>query len=290
MKKELVFKILTICLIGLFTIIGTITTMIIRHTSKPNKEIGIFLESNNSILRNVLKPDITQEYYGIQAKIPKTTIRINSLGFRGKETTLEKPDEVKRILVLGDSFTFGMGVEENETFPHHLETLLGKTGQDWEVLNFGVPGYNTIQEAELFKVKGLAYSPDIVILYVLDNDNIYMLDLSPEEEQRMQNNEKNLRDKSLVEQEFLLISEPILELKEMSQEHRFELLIIDHTGIFRNYMEKFCIEEDIPRIVFDFSKDNKTMILSKKDPHPSKKTNRILGELVFERLKIEGLV
>ena len=53
---------------------------------------------------------------------------------------------------------------------------------NYEVLNFGVPGYNTSQQVADFAVNGLAYDPDVVLLVVVDNDfNISNFEDAPEE-------------------------------------------------------------------------------------------------------------
>jgi lysophospholipase L1-like esterase len=88
-----------------------------------------------------------------------TQIRINSEGFRGKEVRLPKPKGGKRILFLGDSNTFGYGVNEDARFSNLLENRL--TGYD--TVNLGVFGYGTDQEAILFEREGLRFAPDLVV-------------------------------------------------------------------------------------------------------------------------------
>ena len=66
---------------------------------------------------------------GAQARIqfrenPLTTVRINSLGYRGPEPRAPSPDE---ILIVGDSQVFGLGVEEDETFSSRLANLVDLT-------------------------------------------------------------------------------------------------------------------------------------------------------------------
>lgn len=92
--------------------------------------------------------------------IPATTVRINGQGIRSGPISVEKKPGVRRILMLGDSNTFGYGVEEEERFSDLLEERLP---QYHEVLNLGVFGYGTDQEALLFEQEGLLYSPDIVV-------------------------------------------------------------------------------------------------------------------------------
>jgi len=136
-------------------------------------EVIYQIKSNNSILIYELKPNWEQKFYGYEIRLPNiTTIKINSDGFRDREFSIEKPNNTFRIICLGDSFTFGQGVELNESYPKVLERKLNSlnNGVKYEVLNFGVPGYNTWQEVEMLDVKGLKYSPDMVIFGYVHND------------------------------------------------------------------------------------------------------------------------
>jgi lysophospholipase L1-like esterase len=73
--------------------------------------------------------------------------------------------------VLGDSITQGFGVEADEdVFTAVLEAKLRAEGVNAEVLNFGVSGYNTEQEVETLREKGLQFDPDLVVLAFCAND------------------------------------------------------------------------------------------------------------------------
>src|SRR3989338_1736188 len=102
--------------------------------------------------------------------IASNSVQLNKEGLRGKDAAVEKPPGRRRILILGDSFTFNFALKDEETYPFLLEQTLNKGETNWEVLNFGVDGFNTRMELELFKEKGLKYRPDIVILQVHPND------------------------------------------------------------------------------------------------------------------------
>jgi len=93
-------------------------------------------------------------------------IKINSLGFRDDEVAPEKDANTKRILVLGDSFTFGMSVSQPEIFTEKLEKMLNekKDGTKYDVINGGAIGYTTDNEYLLMNEKGLSLNPDIVVL------------------------------------------------------------------------------------------------------------------------------
>jgi hypothetical protein len=98
-------------------------------------------------------------------------IRINSLGLRGPDVALEKPDGVVRVLVFGDSFVFGVGVDEEHLFTTQLSHLLNASGTgSYEVVNMGVSGYSTDQEYLLLEERGLRLHPDVVLLVACDND------------------------------------------------------------------------------------------------------------------------
>ena len=128
-------------------------------------------DSDNSILFYQLRPGFSGLYDGYTVRLPVTNITINSDGFRDKEYPIEKPDKTFRIITLGDSFMFGLGVELEDSYPKQLEAMLNKNSPiKYEVLNFGVPGYNTKQEVEMLNEKGLKYSHDAVIIGYLGND------------------------------------------------------------------------------------------------------------------------
>ena len=86
----------------------------------------------------------------------------NSLGFRDVEHAAEKPEGVFRILVLGDSFTYGAGVAFEETYPRRLEAMLnGRRGPHpkVEVINAGVYRYFPEAERLLLEHYGRDFSP-----------------------------------------------------------------------------------------------------------------------------------
>ncbi|MFQ5913809.1 MAG: hypothetical protein ACE5JS_11555 [Nitrospinota bacterium] len=100
----------------------------------------------------------------------RATVRVNREGFRGKEIQARKPAGRFRIFFLGDSFTFGLGVSDGETFAARLETLLNAqagTGRRFEVINGGVPGYNLAHYYLVLKHRVFRYDPDLILLGLL---------------------------------------------------------------------------------------------------------------------------
>jgi lysophospholipase L1-like esterase len=100
--------------------------------------------------------------------------RINALGLRGRNFPVGKPANTSRILFVGDSFTFGEGVQDDETFASILQERLRSEAADGErtyhVINAGVPGYNTKDEVLNLRAKWLDLEPDTVVLVFYLND------------------------------------------------------------------------------------------------------------------------
>ena len=101
-----------------------------------------------------------------QTRLWDITYKINSLGLRDREYSIQKPDGVYRILIIGDSFTEGWGIEQDRTYSDQLEKLLIDRFpvRKIEVINAGVASYSPILEYLYLKERGLALEPDLVIL------------------------------------------------------------------------------------------------------------------------------
>ena len=99
----------------------------------------------------------------------KKNVQLNSWGFRDLEFELAKPEGVYRIAVIGDSFTFGQGIEEKDRVSNLLGSYLDSKGR-YQVLNFGKPGAETIHELSLLRDLVLKTEPDFVILQWYIND------------------------------------------------------------------------------------------------------------------------
>ena len=106
------------------------------------------------------------------AELDKTDPRVNSIGIRDREFSLEKPEGVFRIVAIGDSVTFGLGVPSDKSFPKIIEQQLLSKGMNVEVLNFGISAYDTIAELELYKKSASNFNPDLVILTYILNDTM----------------------------------------------------------------------------------------------------------------------
>lgn len=112
--------------------------------------------------------------YGLnpQAKISEGGY-VNSCGFKDDEFTFAKEKNLIRIAMLGDSITEGAYIAQGETFSDFLEKSLNKKNTSdtkYEVMNFGVGGYNLSAETELFITQVIKYKPDIAVFNLFFND------------------------------------------------------------------------------------------------------------------------
>lgn len=110
------------------------------------------------------RPNYSEKIYSFD-NFKLARVHINSQGLR-QDYDLG-PKVKKRILVVGDSFTFGVGLNQDETFPVMLNNLLG---DEWEVVNAGIWGIGTVQSILLVHKYEQIVDPDIVIYLFYPND------------------------------------------------------------------------------------------------------------------------
>ncbi len=138
-----------------------------------------YFERNGGKYRSVWKPADAESHYHIWS--PNNDLqseriefnykkRTNSLGFVTDEYPLSKDSNEFRIIVLGDSFTEGIGAPLDSVFPKQLETLLGQDIPGLRVLNAGVSGSDPIFNYRILKDKLFKYEPDVLIFMLNDSD------------------------------------------------------------------------------------------------------------------------
>ncbi|MBK7586217.1 MAG: SGNH/GDSL hydrolase family protein [Myxococcales bacterium] len=98
-------------------------------------------------------------------------IAINSLGFRNDEYTVQKPAGVTRVVLLGDSFVYGLGVRHEETFYERLETKLNAAGsRKYEVWNVAAVSWASYVQLRIVEQQLPGFSPDLLVLFFDDSD------------------------------------------------------------------------------------------------------------------------
>lgn len=94
------------------------------------------------------------------------TLKTNNFGLRNNYD-IELESSKKRVLAIGDSFTFGPYLSNKETYTYYLEE---KYNHEVEILNAGLPGSTVTHQANYIYNKGIKLNPDLIILQVLSND------------------------------------------------------------------------------------------------------------------------
>lgn len=137
-----------------------------RWVGRCMKKAGIYYKYGIDIYHPSRGWALRPNLYNLNYRKDKV-INSNSKGVRGNiEYSYDKMQDKTRILILGDSFTFGEECSDNETYPDFLRALMPAL----EVINFGVHGYGHDQMLIYLKEEGLKYTPDIVMVGFISYD------------------------------------------------------------------------------------------------------------------------
>lgn len=145
------------------TLIAIAGEAALRFIAPKSDSVKLGVQLDRSARMYGLKPNRRSLQTGV-------VVQTNSLGFRENEYPLSRQPGVRRIVVLGDSFTFGVGVNFDETFSKRLERRLNESGAPHEVINFGISGYNSSLELATYREAAARFKPDLVILGYVLND------------------------------------------------------------------------------------------------------------------------
>jgi lysophospholipase L1-like esterase len=99
-----------------------------------------------------------------------TEVTINSFGMRGPEPSPPERMDIQRVVAVGDSFTFGMGVEAEEAWPALLQERLDQPGRPVEALNLGVCGYTIEDYLAVLERKTPVWGPRVAVVGYYFND------------------------------------------------------------------------------------------------------------------------
>lgn len=102
-----------------------------------------------------------------EVQIGKIRYKYNKAGFRDIDHAVEKPPNIKRVLIVGDSATDAGAAEWDNMFSAQIQ---GGLGRSYEVIMLAMGGLNTPQEVHLLGKEGLVYKPDLVVLNFVLND------------------------------------------------------------------------------------------------------------------------
>jgi len=166
MRLRSVFLNVAALLIGLLLALALLEGGLRLFGKVPPGGVAIASEKNFARVPGIYDPG-QDELDRRVAELP-FRVRINSLGYRGPEFPLAKPEGEIRVLMAGDSFTFGDFVEDEQTLPAQVQSML-QCRAPVLVVNAGMGGSSLPTQRHLIE-RGLALSPDLVILTFYEND------------------------------------------------------------------------------------------------------------------------
>jgi len=262
--------------------------------------VAVIESSPSDDIIYTLRPHLNDNFTGVNVKT-------NSLGMRSPERPTEKAPNVYRIALMGDSFAFGWGVEQDKGFAQVMEDSLNslcKGINRFEVLNFGIPGYATFQEVALFQERALQFKPDAVLFFFVENDFDFPFFIKDKS-----NSNALMRSLSLgalegsesqkVRRELLRGRDPVssfIKLDEVArQEGVVAFLAVNPRKNWRAILKKLSPLRDktsirfiefgdkFERIVADNRYTDSDMNLP-NDPHPTALRHRIYGELLAQEI------
>ncbi|MBC5793481.1 MAG: SGNH/GDSL hydrolase family protein [Nanohaloarchaea archaeon] len=224
---------------------------------------------------------------GVGTEIPTYNVRINSEGIRDETGSLNS-SKSRRIMFLGDSLTFGWGVNESDRFTDVAEIELEKSlGKNVSAANMGVPAYGLKETLQLFRRKASKFDPQTVVL------NTHLEDvISYRKYDRVQ--ETTSRTPYDIKKNFLQDFEfsgskaqNILNtFHNISRERGFNLVMFqvrpEGRDIFRDWaVSKNVTYIEIPETLRDVSPG---FWISRNDSHYNEKAHELLGEKLGKKL------
>lgn len=189
-----------------------------------------------------LKPDQTVTSKFFQGH----SYRINSAGLRGNDITIEKTK--LRIIALGNSCTFGWGIDSDLIYTSRLEQILDR---NYEIINAGVPGYSSFQGKVYFESESEKLKPDYVLILFGWNDHWAAANGIADTDQRLPS-------------EFIINIQNILSRFQLYRAIKKALL----SSIESDINSLFDREEPIYRVsVADFEKNIKSICRAARNNH-----------------------
>ena len=314
--KLILILIMSILILSFLLFSYSISGLNLFQEEKVNFSFGCLDYSQNQYgFPYIFEPNCEMKYGGYWVYLPPVNIKINSDGFRDKEYSLDKHLGVYRIIMIGDSFTMGYGVEIEDSFSKVLEKKLKKRGK-YEVMNLGVIGYSLREYINFLKYKGLKYSPDLVIFNLIRDDivnNSYKLEYQYDCESKIREGIRNVSrqenigcnqkaikafksyfDNLSKEEQLKEYRLVLFELRELSEEYGFKILLnnLDCPGP----NDRYSMNREFYNRLIDFLEKNDFEFLDcdprltsekytfKGDGHPNKKGHELIAEKIYNSL------
>lgn len=116
-------------------------------------------------------------YHGVDGRLVRYPT--NPVGFRDQVHSVRVPEGVRRVVLVGDSFSEAAQVEVEATFWSRMRRILCRNSTEyWDVVNLGMGDWGPVQELVALREIGLGYHPDVVVVQVFPLNDILNSSLS----------------------------------------------------------------------------------------------------------------
>jgi hypothetical protein len=166
-RKRLKLAIFSCCTLFLAVFLALVAGEVLVRVIAPQRDAMRWFESNERY-GFLMKPNFRQDYRYLDSNFTMI-VETNSLGLRDEEYDLDAI-YVGRILLLGDSFTFGDGLNVGDIFASRLRKLLDGDGGRWLVVNAGHGGWGTLQQTRYAVERFELFRPDVLVVTFCGND------------------------------------------------------------------------------------------------------------------------
>lgn len=274
-----------------------------KAPQKPTK----FNEDVAGPLPYLLEPNLETYTDGYAYRVPSYRIETNKKGLRTEEFSRSKPENTTRVLLIGDSYTFGWGVNRSERYSNRMERKLDRSYNDTriQVINAGIPGWGVEDFRNFYVTRGSDYNPDVVIVGIKADDAVSVETREDfQEEARRDLNgsgpgsrrfQKRVRELNRRYMDSLfkgntVFSENLNDIRSRTEEENSELILFaekpsEHPSriLYAKWAEENgVLLVDTPEKLHEMSREERT--LPGEDNHPSSKSHAIMAEKLTEEV------
>jgi lysophospholipase L1-like esterase len=246
----------------------------------------------------------SQSWTDTRPSLPHITYRHDRRGFRGAGFEEKKPPGRLRIALVGDSFIFGLGVEENETLKARLDERLARRGlaDKIEVLNLGIAGTNLATHVKMYAVAHEELGADVIVMGVFEDNDLSEWDLEDEVDELARPSLFSLGCFLLGERPTVVLADLLSRIfGDLSTLRAFEgieqrlariregdgappLIILDYFTRRAQIRERFTSRPNVSFIATATAGIPRPEYHIPHDGHPSARGNEVFAELVMEKL------
>lgn len=275
---------------------------------------------NSNLIKYANSKELTYELLpNLNTKYKLVSFKTNNKGFRDSNHNLKLKSNTKRVAIIGDSFTMGTGVSQENLYVQKTAGLLNKSDSKntFEFFNFGVSGYALNDYLTVLKNNTLKYNPDLIVIgfcasndqFVLGTDyNLDNFTIKPKKNvfwnsylKKLLNiklNKKKANHIVYKKHQLQFVSDNFKKLKEILNAAKIKGIIYYLDLIYDskrvNQIKAIAQENDLLFLdVSIFFKEKKInqYILNELDPHPNDEANNIFAKYLNDFiLKNENLI